>query len=101
MCIRDSYKPEHDIPAPTAEDPAALRREAETWCDAFKLRNDRWLKSTIAVHNGREPKLTYEDVDTSLIPPRPRTYGLKGAEIIEEVWRDRMQKARRVEPVTA
>ena len=33
-----------------------------------------------------EPKLSYEDVNTSLIPPRPRLYGLVGAELIEEVW---------------
>ena len=33
--------------------------------------------------------LTYEDVDTSLIPPRPRLYGLVGAEVIEEVWKER------------
>jgi succinate dehydrogenase / fumarate reductase flavoprotein subunit len=28
-------------------------------------------------------------VDTSLIPPRPRLYGLVGAEVIEEVWKGR------------
>ena len=40
--------------------------------------------------------LTYEDVDTSLIPPRPRLYGLVGAEVIEEVWKERQAaKARR------
>ena len=33
--------------------------------------------------------MTYEDVDTSLIPPRPRLYGLVGAEVIEEVWKQR------------
>ena len=36
-----------------------------------------------------EPNLTYEDVDTSLMPPRPRLYGLVGAETIEEVWKKR------------
>ena len=34
-------------------------------------------------------QLTYEEVDTSLIPPRPRLYGLVGAEVIEEVWKER------------
>jgi succinate dehydrogenase / fumarate reductase flavoprotein subunit len=33
--------------------------------------------------------LTYEDIDTSIIPPRPRLYGLVGGEVIEEVWRER------------
>ena len=26
-----------------------------------------------------QPDITYEDVDTSLVPPRPRLYGLVGA----------------------
>ena len=69
----------------TATDPAERRRQAEEWCDRFEENNRRWLKSTIARNNGGEPELTYEDVDTSLIPPRPRLYGLVGAEVIEEV----------------
>ena len=30
-----------------------------------------------------------DDYDTDSIPPRPRLYGLVGAEIIEEVWNER------------
>ena len=33
------------------------------------------------------PKL---NVDTSLIAPRPRLYGLVGAEDIEKVWKERV-----------
>ena len=33
-----------------------------------------------------------EDVDVSLIPPRPRLYGLVGAEIIDEVWQQRQSR---------
>ena len=33
-------------------------------------------------------ELSYEDVDTSLIPPRPRLYGMVGGEVIEEVWKE-------------
>ena len=40
-----------------------------------------------------EPKLTYEAVDTSSMPPRPRLYGLVGAEVIDEVWKERQKKA--------
>lgn len=90
-CRGAHYKPDFQIPSPDAEDAVTLRQQAESWCKAFKEKNDKWLKSTIAEHNGRDPKFTYDDVDTSLIPPRPRTYGLKGAEIIEEVWEE-MQK---------
>jgi succinate dehydrogenase / fumarate reductase flavoprotein subunit len=48
------------------------------------------VKSTIAVDTqDGEPQLSYEEVDTSLLPPRPRLYGLVGAEVIEEVWKAR------------
>ena len=36
-----------------------------------------------------QPDITYESVDTSLIKPRPRLYGLVDAEVIEEVWKER------------
>jgi succinate dehydrogenase / fumarate reductase flavoprotein subunit len=93
-CRGAHYKPDFDIPGPTSDDPAEQRRQAEEWCQKFHERNERWLKSTITEHSPEGPRLSYEDVDTSLIPPRPRTYGLKGAEIIEEVWRERLRSAR-------
>ena len=66
------------------------RRQAQQWCDAFEQNNERWLKSTIAtLDRDGQPQLSYEDVDTGLIPPRPRLYGLVGAEIIEEHWQRR------------
>jgi succinate dehydrogenase / fumarate reductase flavoprotein subunit len=33
-----------------------------------------FLKTTIAEHTADGPRITYERVDTSLIPPRPRKY---------------------------
>ena len=72
-----------------ATDPAARRKEAEAWCDRFEANNAKWLKSTIAQWTGDEVEITYEDVDTTLIPPRPRLYGLVGAEDIEKVWKER------------
>ena len=89
-CRGAHYKPAFQIPAPDADDHATLRKQAEKWCDGFAARNDKWLKSTIAEYGEDGPTLTYEEVDTSLLPPRPRTYGLKGAEIIEEVWNERL-----------
>ncbi len=80
------FKPEFKIADPKGGDPKTLREEAKRWCREFKANNDKWLKSTIAEYTPDGPKLSYEDVDTSLIPPRPRTYGLVGAEVIEEVW---------------
>ena len=87
-CRGAHYKPEFAIPGPDSDKPAELREQAKKWCSAFKTQIDRWLKTTVAEYSEDGPKITYEEVDTSLIPPRPRTYGLKGAEIIDEVWRD-------------
>jgi succinate dehydrogenase / fumarate reductase flavoprotein subunit len=73
----------------TSEDPIERRRQAEVWCDDFEANNKRFLKSSVATFDGTEPDIQYEDVDTSLIAPRPRLYGLVGAEVIEEVWKER------------
>ena len=46
----------------------------------FAENNEKWLKTTIAEYkNGTSrseggPEISYEDVDTSLITPRPRKY---------------------------
>ncbi|NQT41636.1 MAG: succinate dehydrogenase flavoprotein subunit [Planctomycetes bacterium] len=89
-CRGSHYKPEFAMPAVDADEPLARRRQAEAWCDRFEANNRQWLKSTIAVlDSGGEPELSYEEVDTSLIPPRPRLYGVVGGEEIEEVWKQR------------
>lgn len=101
-CRGAHYKPDFEPTGITAEDPAERRRQAEAWCDAFEEKNRKWLKSTIATFPNRndvtcgDPLLTYEDVDTSLIPPRPRLYGLVGAEMIEEAWKSRQKQAQPV-----
>ncbi|QEG33479.1 succinate dehydrogenase flavoprotein subunit [Bythopirellula goksoeyrii] len=92
-CRGAHYKPAFDMPGIDATDPAEHRRQAEAWCDKFEEKNRKWLKTTIAsIDKSGEPTLSYEDVDTSLIPPRPRLYGLVGAEVIEQVWRERQDK---------
>lgn len=87
-CRGAHYKPEFQIPSPDADDAGELRKQAEKWCERFREKNEKWLKTTIAEYTPDGPKLSYEAVDTSLIPPRPRTYGLKGAEVIEQVWKE-------------
>lgn len=89
-CRGAHYKPEFEMPHLDATEPVARRQEAEAWCDRFEENNRKYLKSTIAQWNGEHPDITYEDVDTSLVPPRPRLYGLVGAEAIEEVWNQRV-----------
>jgi succinate dehydrogenase / fumarate reductase flavoprotein subunit len=86
-CRGVQYKPEFDIPAPKSDDPAELQAEAEQWCRAFAKKNEKWLKTTVAEYSPDGPKFSYEEVDTSLIPPRPRTYGMKGAEVVTETWK--------------
>ncbi|HSW47356.1 MAG TPA: succinate dehydrogenase flavoprotein subunit [Phycisphaerae bacterium] len=80
------FKPECDIPPVKADASSGLRDEVRRWCEAFEKQNERWLRSTIATCVSGECRITYEPVDTSLIPPRPRTYGMVGAEVIEQVW---------------
>jgi succinate dehydrogenase / fumarate reductase flavoprotein subunit len=89
-CRGAHYKPEFARPGLEGTSPAEHRRAAEAWCDRFGADTAKWLKSTIArCGPDGEPVLSYEEVDASLIPPRPRLYGLVGAEVIEEVWKSR------------
>ncbi|MGB7346975.1 MAG: succinate dehydrogenase flavoprotein subunit [Pirellulaceae bacterium] len=90
-CRGAHFKPEFQKPSLTAEDPAERRRQAGEWLDEFDKNNEKYLKSTIASwdEKTKTPDLTYEDVDTGLIQPRPRLYGLVGADIIEEVFEER------------
>ncbi len=91
-CRGAHYKPEFAPPEITAEDPAQRRRQAEAWCDWFEENNRRWLKTTVAqLDADGEPQISYEQVDTSLIAPRPRLYGMVGGEVIEQVWRQRQR----------
>jgi len=89
-CRGAHYKPEFAMPGLDAVDPAEHRRQAEVWCDRFEENTRKWLKTTVAVCSpAGDPQLSYESVDTSLLPPRPRLYGLVGGELIEEVWKQR------------
>jgi succinate dehydrogenase / fumarate reductase flavoprotein subunit len=43
----------------------------------FPDRDDaNWLKTTLAAYSPNGPVLSYEAVDVSLIPPRPRKYDI-------------------------
>jgi len=90
-CRGAHEKPEFQIEGLNPEK-GNLRQQAIEWCQRFKQRNDKWLKTTIAEYTPDGPKMSYEAVDTSLIPPRPRTYGLKGAEEITKVWKEQFSE---------
>ena len=87
-CRGAHYKPEFAIPAPTADNPEDLHQQAVEWCQRYHQQNEQWLKTTLAQHAADGPQISYERADTESIPPRPRTYGVKGAEIIERVWKE-------------
>ncbi|MDP6467857.1 MAG: succinate dehydrogenase flavoprotein subunit [Pirellulaceae bacterium] len=91
-CRGAHFKPDFAMPSLHREDPPGRKAEAEQWCDRFDANNQKWLKSTVVSWNGKEPSIQYQDVDTSLIEPRPRLYGLVGAEVIMEVWQARQAK---------
>jgi succinate dehydrogenase / fumarate reductase flavoprotein subunit len=100
-CRGAHYKPEFSMPSLTEQDPEARRAEAERWCDRFEENNRRFLKSSIASYQGGDVSISYEDVDTSLIPPRPRLYGLVGADVIDQVWKERVAKKSKTEELAS
>lgn len=101
-CRGAHFKPDFSMPSLKETDPAKRRAEAELWCDRFEESSKKFLKSTIVTCVNGDPEITYEDVDTSLLPPRPRLYGLVGAEEIEKVWKERTAaKAKKPELATA
>lgn len=91
-CRGAHFKPDYSPAHLTASEPGERRRQAEQWCDDFDASTRKWLKSTIGTWKDDALEITYEDVDTSLITPRPRLYGLVGAEVIDEVWKERQSK---------
>lgn len=91
-CRGAHYKPDFSMPSLTGETREERLKEAEEWCDRFDANTKKWLKTTVASYENGEPNLVYEEVDTSLIRPRPRLYGLVGAEEIDEVWKRRMKE---------
>jgi succinate dehydrogenase / fumarate reductase flavoprotein subunit len=92
-CRGAHYKPEFAAPDITATDAAGQRREAEAWCNRFEENNRKWMKTTVATLGpDGEPQISYEKVDASIIPPRPRLYGMVGGQIIEEVWKQRQEQ---------
>ena len=46
---------------------------------AFQRDDANWLKTTLVTYKDQRAELSYEPVDTSLVKPRPRTYGKTAA----------------------
>ena len=72
-CRGAHYKPEFELKIPEGKFPGDP--EFEEYRRKWKENNDNWLKTTIAEHAPDGPKISYEDVDTTVVPPeQPRDY---------------------------
>src|SRR5581483_5308683 len=71
-CRGAHYKPEFKIEEPEKGAPPSV---VEDYYKKWHAQNERWLKTTIAVPGkDGEPELSYEEVNTSLVEPKPRKY---------------------------
>ncbi|MFQ5672318.1 MAG: succinate dehydrogenase flavoprotein subunit [Nitrospinales bacterium] len=85
------YKPEFDLNQPADFDPHEYIDYLErsqygevkedefpsghlVYMKRFEDNNKKWLKTTIARLKDGKPEISYEEVDTSLVTPRPRKY---------------------------
>jgi succinate dehydrogenase / fumarate reductase flavoprotein subunit len=85
------YKPAFDMNQPKDFDPheyidyleqrqygevpeGKFPRDHLDYMKRFQENNEKWLKTTVAQHKDNEPEITYEEVNTSLVTPRPRKY---------------------------
>ncbi len=85
------YKPEFDLKQPSDFDPhefvdyleqqhyegtdeSAFPPDHLAYMKRFEENDKRWLKTTIAQIKNNQPEISYEEVNTSLITPRPRKY---------------------------
>ncbi|MFQ5449404.1 MAG: succinate dehydrogenase flavoprotein subunit [Nitrospinaceae bacterium] len=90
-CRGAHYKPEFDLNQPEDFDPYeyidylerknygeveedAFPSDHLDYMKRFEDNNQNWLKTTIAQFKNNQPEITYEEVDTSLLTPRPRKY---------------------------
>ena len=72
-CRGAHYKPEFALPLP--EGKFAGDPEFEAYRARWKANEATWLKTTIAEHTPDGPRIRYEPVDTSILPPEePRDY---------------------------
>jgi succinate dehydrogenase / fumarate reductase, flavoprotein subunit len=72
-CRGAHYKPEFELKIPEGKFPGDP--EFEDYRAKWMKNNDEWLKTTIAEHTPEGPKISYEEVDISVLPPeQPRDY---------------------------
>ena len=85
------YKPEYDLDQPGDFDPHEFVEYIEkkqygeirhdefpsghaAYMKRYEESNEQWLKTTIAEYKNHQPEISFEEVNTSLVQPRPRKY---------------------------
>jgi succinate dehydrogenase / fumarate reductase flavoprotein subunit len=72
-CRGSHYKPEFEISMPEGKYPGDP--EWDDYLARWTENNERWLKTTVAVHTPDGPEISFRSVDTSVFPPEtPRDY---------------------------
>jgi succinate dehydrogenase / fumarate reductase flavoprotein subunit len=72
-CRGSHWKPEFLLEIPEGKFPGDP--EFEKYRKKWKKNNEKWLKTTVAEYTPDGSKITYEDVDTSVLPvEQPRDY---------------------------
>ncbi|MEN8177243.1 MAG: succinate dehydrogenase (quinone) flavoprotein subunit, partial [Pseudomonadota bacterium] len=72
-CRGAHHKPAYDLAIPEGKFPGDP--EFESYLKQWKANNEQWLKTTIAEQSKDGPVISYESVDTSIVPPEhPRDY---------------------------
>ena len=72
-CRGSHWKPEFELKIPEGKFPGDP--EFEEYRAKWKANNEQWLKTTIADYTPDGPEISYEDVDTTVLPvEQPRDY---------------------------
>jgi succinate dehydrogenase / fumarate reductase flavoprotein subunit len=72
-CRGSHWKPEFELAIPEGKFPGDP--EFEEYRAKWKANNETWLKTTVAEHSESGPQISYEEVDTSMLPvEQPRDY---------------------------
>jgi len=67
------YKPDFALPEPKTKDPT----QDPQWMEAWRVRNEKWLKLTMARFSADGPKVTFEPLKSlanPILKPEPRWY---------------------------
>ena len=67
------FKTEFDLQPPDGKYPGDP--EYDAYVAQWKVNNEQWLKTTLAEYDPDGPQISYQAVDTSVMPPEhPRDY---------------------------